>query len=112
MPNEEHWGQEVSGLVLGYDQNVLLESIIITLHDGLLYYRQPFHNPTYVEHLGLDCMVEYTIANQGIMPECYNIWVRYTQTEENELDNTFQGRVPAFRVLFFSWTPLNQILQF
>jgi hypothetical protein len=26
---EEDWGHEVSGLVLGYDQNVLLDSIFI-----------------------------------------------------------------------------------
>jgi hypothetical protein len=77
-----------------------------------LYYRQPFHNPTSVERLGLDCKVEYTNANQGIMPESHNIWVQYTQSEENDLDNTFQGRVPSFPVLYFSWTPPNQILQF
>jgi len=109
---EEDWGHEVSGLVLGYNQNVLLDSIFIKLQNGLLYYRQPFHNPTSVEHLGLDCKVEYTNANQGIMPEAQNIWVQYTQSEENDLDNTFQGRVPSFPVLYFSWTPLNQILQF
>jgi len=53
---EEDRGHKVSGLVLGYDQNVLLDSIFIKLQNGLLYYRQPFHNPTSVEHLGLDCM--------------------------------------------------------
>jgi len=52
---EEDWGHEVSGLVLGYDQNVLLDSIFIKLQNGLLYYRQPFHCPISVEHLGLDC---------------------------------------------------------
>jgi len=36
---EDHWGHEVSGLVLGYDQNVLLVSIFIKLQNGLLYYR-------------------------------------------------------------------------
>jgi len=36
---EENWGHEVSGLVLGYDQNVLLDSIFIKLQNGLLYYR-------------------------------------------------------------------------
>jgi len=34
---EEDWGHKVSGLVLGYDQNVLLDSIFIKLHNGLLY---------------------------------------------------------------------------
>jgi len=102
---EEDWGHRVSGLVLGYDQNLLLDSISITLQNGLLYYRQPFHNPTSVERLGLDCKVEYTNANQAIMPESHNIWVQYTQSEENDLDNTFQGRVPSFPVLSFSWTP-------
>jgi len=73
---EEDWGHEVSGLVLGYDQNVLLHSIFIKLQNRLLYYHQPFHNPTSVECLGLDCKVEYTNANQGIMPESHNIWVQ------------------------------------
>jgi len=109
---DEDWGHKVSGLVLGYDQNVLIDSIFIKLQNGLLYYRQPFHNPTSVECLGLDCKVEYTNANQAIMPEAHNIWVQYTQSEENDLDNTFQGRIPCFPVLYFSWTPLNQILQF
>jgi hypothetical protein len=54
-------------------------------------------------------MVEYANANQGIMPESHNIWVQYT---ESDLDNTFQGRVPYFFVLYFGWTPPNQILQF
>jgi len=74
--------------------------------------RQPFHIPTSVERLGLDCKVEYTNANQGIMPEAHNIWVQYMQSEENDLDNTFQCQIPSFPVLYFSWTPPNQILQF
>jgi hypothetical protein len=77
-----------------------------------LYYRQLFHNPTSVERLKLDCKVEYTDANQGIMPELHNIWVQYMQSEENDLDNTFQGRVPSFPIVSFCWTPPNQILQF
>jgi len=88
---DEDWGHEVSGLGLGYDQDVLLDSILIKLQNGLLYYHQPFHNPTSVEHLGLDCKVEYTNANQGIMPKAHNIWVQNTQSEGNDLDNTFQG---------------------
>jgi len=109
---EEDWGHKVSGLVLGYDQNVLLDSIFIKLQNGLLYYHQPFHNPTSVDRLGLDCKIEYTNSNKGIMPESHNIWVQYMQSEENDLDNTFQGWVPHFPVLYFSWTPPNQILQF
>jgi len=97
--------------VLGYDHNVLLESTFIILQNGLLYYRQPFHNPTCIERLGLDCKVEYTNAKQGIMSEAHNIWVKYTQSEENDLNNTFQGRIPSFPVLYYSWTPPNQILQ-
>jgi hypothetical protein len=96
---DEDWGHEVSGVVLGYDQNVLTDSIFITLQNGLLYYRQPFHNPTFVERLGLDCKVEYTNANQGIMPEAHNIWVQYTQSEEKDLDNTFEGRISCFPLL-------------
>jgi len=106
---EEDWGHEVSGLVLGHDQNVLLVSIFIKLQNELSYYHQPFHCPTSVECLGHDCKVEYTDANQGVMPESHNIWVQYT---DSDLDNTFQGRVPSFPVLYFSWTPPNQILQF
>jgi hypothetical protein len=109
---DDDWGHEVSGLVLGYDLNVLLNSMFIKLPNGLLYYRQPFHNSTSVESLGLDCKVEYTDANQGIMPEAHNIWVQYTQSEQNDLDNNFQVRVPSFSVSYFSWTPPNPILQF
>jgi len=109
---DEDWGHEVSRLVHGYDQNVLRDSIFSKLHNGLLYYRQPCHNLTSVERLGLDCKVEYTNANQGIMPEADNIWVQYTQSEENDLDDTFQGRFPCFPVLYFSWTPPNQIFHF
>ena len=31
---------------------------------------------------------------------------------ESDLDNTYQGRFPSFPVLYFSWTPQNEILQF
>jgi len=109
---EEDWGPEVCGLVLGYDQNVLIDSIFIILQNGLLHYHQPFHNPTSVEHLGLDCKVEYTNATHWIMAEAHNIWVQYMHSEENDLDNTFQGQIPSLSVLYFSWTPPNQILQF
>jgi len=106
---EDEWGLEVSGLLLGYDQNVLRDSVFIKLQNGLLYYRQPFQCPTSVERLGLDCKVEYMDANQGIMPESHNIWVPYTGSD---LDNTFQGLVPSVPVLYFSWTPPHQNLQF
>jgi len=55
---EDDWRHEVAGLVLGYDQNVLIDSIFIKLQNGLLYYCQPFHCPTSVERLGLDCKVK------------------------------------------------------
>ena len=106
---DNDWGHKVSGLVLGFDQNVLIDSVFIKLQNGLLYYCQPFHCPTSVEHLGLDCKVEYTNANQGIMPESHNIWVHDT---DSDLDNIFRGQVPPFPVLYISWTPPNQILQF
>jgi hypothetical protein len=77
-----------------------------------LYYREPFHCPTSVECLGLNCKEEYTNANQGIMPEAHNICVQYMQGEENDLHYPFQGQIPLFPVLYFSWTLLNQILQF
>jgi len=106
---EHDWGHEVSGLVLGYDQNVLIDSVFIKLQNGLLYNHQPFHCPTSVESLKLDCKVEYTDTNQGIMPESHNIWVQY---RDSDLDNTFQGWVPSYPVLYFSQTPPNRILQF
>ena len=109
---EEDWGCEVNGIVLRHDQNVLSDSILIKHQNGLLYDRQPFHNPTSVERLGLDCKVVYTNANQGIMPGAHNIWVQYMQSEEYDLDNTFQGQIPCFPVLYFSWTPPNYIRQF
>jgi hypothetical protein len=112
MQIEKDWGHEVSGLMLGYNQNVLRHSTFIPLQNGLLYHREPFHKPTSVECMGLGCKVEYTNAKQGIMPESHNIWVQYTQSEENDPDNTFQEQVPSFPVLYFSWTPLNRILQF
>jgi hypothetical protein len=56
-----------------------------------LYYHQPLHNPTSAERLGLHCNVEYTNANQGIIPEAHIIKVQYMHSEENDLDNTFQG---------------------
>ena len=46
------------------------------------------------------------------MPDPHNIGVQYTQSEENDLNNTFQRRIPSFPVWYFSWNPLNQILQF
>jgi len=106
---EEDWGHEVGELVLGYDQNVLTDSVFIKLQNRLSHYRQPFHCPTSVERLGLDCKVEYMDANQGMMPESLNIWVQYT---DSGLDDTFQDRVSSFPVLFFHCTTPNQILKF
>jgi len=42
---------EVSGLMLGYDQNVLLDSIFIILQNEVLYYCQLFDCPTSIERL-------------------------------------------------------------
>ena len=85
--------------MLRYDQNVLIDGNISTLQNRLLYYCQPFHCPTSVEHLGLDCDIDYINANQGIKPESHNIWVQYM---ESDIDNAFQGRVPSVSVLYFS----------
>ena len=106
---EADWGHEVSGLVLGYDQNVLIDTIFITHHNGLLCYRQPFHCRTSVERLRHHCKVEYTDANHGIMPESHTIGVQYM---DSDINITYQGQVPVFPVLYFSWTPPNQIFQF
>jgi hypothetical protein len=109
---EEDWGHEVSALMVEYDQNVLLDCIFLKPQNGMLYYRQQCHHPTSVQRLGLDCKVQYTNANQGIMPESHNIWVQCTQSEENDLDSTVEGRGSSFSVLYFSRTQPNQILQF
>jgi hypothetical protein len=106
---EDNWGHEVSGLVLRYDQNALMDSIFIKLQNDLIYYRQPFHCPTFVECLGLNCKVEYTNANQGIMPESHSVWGQYTGSNR---DNTFEGRDSSLPVLYFSWTPPGEILKF
>jgi hypothetical protein len=42
---EEDWGQKVSGLVLRYDQNILLDSTFIKLQNGLFCYRQQISKP-------------------------------------------------------------------
>jgi len=42
------------------------------------------------------------------MPESHNIWVQFT---DSDLDNTFQGQVASFSLLYVGWTPPNQILQ-
>ena len=108
---EEDWGPEVCGLILRYDQNVLIDNILIQLQNWLLYYRQPFCNHTSVECLGLDCNIEYTNANQGIMRKAHNIGVQCTQNEVNDLNNPFHRRIPSCSVLYFACTPPNAILQ-
>jgi len=105
MQVEEEWGQEFGGLVLGYDQNVLLDNIFIQLQNRLLYCHQPFLFATSVEHVGLNCKVEYTNANQGIVPKFLNIWVQFIVCKENDLDYIFQGEVASFPVLSFGMLP-------
>jgi len=105
---EDDWGHEDTGLVLGYGQNVLIDSVFITLQNGLLLYCQPFQCPTSVERLRLHWEVEYTDAHRGILPESHNVWDQYT---DSDLENTFQVLVSSFPILYFSWTPPNQILQ-
>jgi hypothetical protein len=112
MDTGEDWGHDISRHVLRYYQNGLRDSTFFLQQNELLYYHQPFLHPTSVECLGLDCKVEYTNGNQGIMPEAYAIWVQYTESEENDLDNTFEEGISSFPVLYFTWTPQNQILQF
>jgi len=94
-PIEHDWWHQVSGLVLWYDQNVLIDSISSELQNGLLYYSQPFHGPASVKRLASDCKVEYTDANQGIIPWYHDIWVQYMHSD---LNNIFQGDVPTFPV--------------
>jgi head-tail adaptor len=44
-------------------------------------------------------MVEYSNANQEIIPESHNIWVKYM---ESDVDNTVQVRIPSIPVLSYS----------
>jgi len=107
-----HWGHVACGLVFRYDYNVHSDCILIKLHNGQLYYCQSLHRTTSVECLGHNCNVQYTNANQGIMPESQHICVEYAECEDNHFDDTFQGQVLSFPVLYFSWNQLNQIEQF
>jgi hypothetical protein len=104
---EVGWRRKVCGLVLRYNQNVLIDGIFIKLQNGLLYKHQPIYCPTTVERLELNCKVEFTNANKGIIPESHNIWVQYMDID---LDNTFHGPVASFSVIYFSWTPWNYII--
>lgn len=75
----DDWGYKGSRRLLRYDQIVLLGGILIQPANELLYYRQPFNCPISVEHLGLHCKVDYTDANQRIMPESHDICVRHVK---------------------------------
>jgi len=108
---EQDWGHEVGGLVFWYKQYVLINSVCIQLQNGLLYYCKQFHNPTSVERLGLDCKVEYIDANQVIIPKAHAICIEYTQSEHNDLDTTFHGRILSFSLWYLRWTPLNATIQ-
>jgi len=44
-----------------------------TLKNGMLFYSQPFHRHTPEYNLTIEFNVEFTHANQGIMPETHNI---------------------------------------
>jgi hypothetical protein len=46
---EENCRLKFCTLVVGYNQNVLIDSIFIAAQNGLLYYREQFHNPTSAE---------------------------------------------------------------
>jgi len=105
----EDCGNKVSQLLLRYNQNVLINIIYIKLQIGRLYCHQPFHCPTLVDHQELNCQVEYSNANEGIMPESHNIWVQYMQSE---FGNAFQGQVSSFPVLYISLTTTHQIEDF
>jgi len=107
---EMKYNYQVSGLGPGYDQNVHINSIFINLPNGLLYYPQPLYNSMSTEHLNLKYKVEYTQANQGILPQAQKIWVQYTQCEEHYLKNTFRGLISSFPVYSFIGTPLYLIL--
>jgi len=108
---DEHCGHTVGGLVLRYVRNTLIDNKFIQLQDGLLLCCQPFHNPTTIEHLELDCLVEHTNANQGIMGKGHNIWVQYTQSEAIDLNHNFPGGIIAGIVVYIYWTPLIRIFQ-
>jgi hypothetical protein len=72
--DEDH-GHKVIGLLLGYDLIELEESMFIKYQNGLSYYCQPFHCPSPVNYLGLTWTLEYSDANQGLIPESHNVRV-------------------------------------
>jgi len=102
-------GHDICWLVFGYTHNVPLDHMFIGLFKRLLYYCQTFYGSTSVECLGLDCNVEYTNANQGIIYEYHNIWVQYM---ESDLDNNFHCHVLCFPMVYCSWPLPYQILEF
>jgi hypothetical protein len=112
MQCEEDWGHNVCGLALGYDVNEQIDIRFILHHNGRFDCHQPFHCPTSFERLELDCNMRYIDANQGMISEDHNIWVRYGRSEENDFHNTFEGLIPSFPELYLSWIPLDQSLQF
>jgi len=95
----EDWGHLICGLVLRYDQNVLIGSIVITQQNRLVYYSQSFHSATSDEHLGLHCKRDYSNANQEVRPEFCNISIQSMETEQIDLDITLECHFGSFLVL-------------
>lgn len=46
------------------------------------------------------------------MPESHNVWVQYMESQENSINNSFQGPGLSVLVLSISWTALNKIISF
>lgn len=57
------WGHEVSGVVMSYNWNVLIDSIFIEFQNRLSRYQHSFHCPTLVQCLGLYCQERYMKGN-------------------------------------------------
>lgn len=110
--NKENRRYEVCGQVLWDDRNILIDPINMNPLNGVLRYCQQFHCPTSVEHLVLNCKVEYSNTNQQIIPQSHHIWVQYMENADHNLDTTFQGWGPSFAVFHISWTAPILILKF
>lgn len=112
MQIDKNWRHEVCGSKLGYDQNVLLDSVCIRLLTMQLHNRHPFHNTISIVHWGHDCKPEYMNGNQGIMPESHYIWVQYMPSQVYNLDNSFQWPIPSCPVQNYCGAAPNQLVHF
>ena len=101
----------VSVLVLRYHQREFIHSIFVWLQSGHLYHGQWYNIRPSVQHQGIDCKIDYTNINEGIMSEYHHIEVKYIESEMNDLDCSYHGQDSSVLGSYSSCTPANQIFQ-